>query len=54
VDKQSVEDHTLLLIFIQAQVEKLAQITPALRCAKRIRTLDGAGTRVALLHSTVA
>jgi len=49
VDKQSVEDHALLLILVEAQVQKLAQIAPALGRAKRVGAFDSAGARLGLV-----
>jgi hypothetical protein len=54
VDDQSIEHQTLLFIFVEAQVEKLAQVPPTLRRPEGIGMLDTACAGVALLGNTIA
>jgi hypothetical protein len=54
VDEHAVEHHALLLVLVEAEVEKLAQVPPALRRAEGISLTDTAGTGVAILCAAMA
>ena len=53
MDEEAVEHHALLLVLVEAEVEKLSQITPALRCAEGVGLPNVAGARVAVLCASV-
>ena len=50
---QAVEDHAVLLILIQPEVQEMAQETPALRHAKAIGVLEVACAGVALPRGAI-
>src|SRR5277367_5637302 len=54
VDEDAVEHHALLLVLVEAEIQKLSQKPTALRRAKRIGALKGACARVAVLCAAVA
>jgi hypothetical protein len=54
VDQNAVEYHALLLVLIEAEIEKLPKVPSALRRAKRIGVPDVAGTRIAVRYAAMA
>ena len=53
VDEHPVKDHALLLVLVEAEIEKLAQIAPALRRTEGIGVIDISGAGIALSRRAV-
>ena len=54
VDEHAVEHDALLLVLVKAEVKKLAQVSPALRCTEGVGVPDVAGAGVAILCTAIA
>ena len=54
VDEEAVENHAFLFVFVEAEVEKLPQIPPALRRAEGIGPPNVIGAGIAVLGTAVA
>jgi len=54
VDEQSIEHQTLVFVFVEAQVEKLAQVPPTLRRPKGVGMPDIARAGVPFLGGAIA